>query len=52
MTVKLDLNEWALDLATGGGRFNLVRTSTYAPTSRNVKQRALTSLYYSFGRMY
>ena len=26
VTAKLDLNEWALDLATGGGRFNLVWT--------------------------
>ncbi|KAI6651455.1 putative far-red impaired response protein [Oopsacas minuta] len=37
-----DLNEWALDLATGGGRFNLVRSSTYTPTSRKGKQRVLS----------
>ena len=40
MTAKLEINEWALDLATGGGRFNLVWTSTYTPTSRKGKQRA------------
>ncbi|KAI6653127.1 hypothetical protein LOD99_3963 [Oopsacas minuta] len=42
VTSKLDLNEWALDLATGSGRFNLVWSSTYIPTSRKGKQRVLS----------
>ena len=42
MTAKLDLNEWALDLATGCGRFSLVWTSTYTSTSRKGKQRVLS----------
>ena len=42
MTAKLDVNEWALDLATGCGRFSLVWISTYTYTSRKGKQRGLS----------
>ena len=38
---KQELNEWALDFTTGG-RFNLVWTSTYKPTSKKGKQRLLS----------
>ena len=41
-TAKMELNKWASDFTTGGGRFNLVWTSTYRQTSRKGKQRMLS----------
>ena len=39
MTAKLVLNEWTLDLDTGGGRFNLVWTSTYVYTFLHLEKQ-------------
>ena len=41
-TAKMELNQWASDFTTGGGRFNLVWTSTYRQTSRKGKQIMLS----------
>ena len=38
---KLQLNDWALNLNIGGGRFSLVWSSNYQPTSKNKKQEVI-----------
>ena len=39
---KLELNNWALNLHTGGGRFTLIWSSSYQTTSKKGRQKSLS----------
>ena len=39
---KSELNDWTLNLNTGGGRFTLIWSSSYQPTSKKGMQKSLS----------